>query len=250
MTGGLHIVGVGPGDPELVTMKAARIIGQADTVAYFAKRGAAGHARSIVARYLPVGVDELRLEYPFTTEIAVGDPAYRHGIDDFHDTVAAGLAKRLGAGRSVVLLCEGDPFFYGSSMHLFDRLRGRFAVEVVPGISAMSGAWSEARLPIAHGDDVLSVLPGTLDDEALRRRLASCDAAVVMKGGRNLPRGRGGLGAVRPSVPTGGRGLAGSEWGLGRRQDRAGDAGRRSSRCSRRGRRRPQEGPRCRRGQS
>ncbi len=188
MTGVLRIVGVGPGDPELLTVKAARLIGAATAIAYFAKRGAAGHARSIAACYMRSGVEEIRLDYPFTTEVAVSDPAYRRGIDDFHDTVASGLAARLASGGEMVLLCEGDPFFFGSSMHLFDRLRARFAVEVVPGISAMSGAWSQARLPIAHGDDVLSVLPATLDDEALRARLAASDAAVVMKVGRHLAR--------------------------------------------------------------
>jgi precorrin-2/cobalt-factor-2 C20-methyltransferase len=196
MTGILRIVGLGPGDPELVTVKAARLIGEAAAVVFFAKRGAAGHARTIAGRYLRPGVEEIRLEYPFTTEIAVEDPAYRQGIDDFHDAVAHRLAHRLAGGCAMVLLCEGDPFFYGSSMHLFDRLAPRFIVEVVPGISAMSGAWSQERLPIAHGDDVLSVLPGTLDDDALRDRLGASEASVVMKVGRNLPRIRAALAAV------------------------------------------------------
>jgi precorrin-2/cobalt-factor-2 C20-methyltransferase len=189
----LRIVGLGPGDPELVTVKAARVIGEASAIVFFAKRGAVGHARTIADRYLRAGVEEIRLEYPFTTEVGLDDPAYRRGIDDFHDTVAAGLAARLAGGEALVLLCEGDPFFYGSSMHLYDRLSGRFSVEVVPGISAMSGAWSQAGMPIAHGDDVLSVLPGTLDDDALHRRLSGCEAAVVMKVGRNLPRIRAAL---------------------------------------------------------
>ena len=196
MSGVLRIVGVGPGDPELVTVKAARLIAAASAIAYFARRGSMGHARSIAGRYMRSAVEELRLEYPFTTEVAVTDPAYRRGIDDFHDTVAAGFAARLSAGGEIVLLCEGDPFFFGSSMHLFDRLSKRFAVEVVPGISAMSGAWSQAALPIAHGDDVLSVLPGTLDEATLGARLAASDAAVVMKVGRHLPRIRAALGAA------------------------------------------------------
>lgn len=193
MSGGgtLEIVGLGPGDPELVTVKAARLLGRARTIAFFAKRGAAGHARSIAASYLAPDVAELRLEYPFTTEIPVEDPRYRAGIDDFHETAAAGLAERLGRGEDVVLLCEGDPFFYGSSMHLADRIAARgFAVRVVPGIPAMSGAWSEAGTPIAHGDDVTTVLPGTLGEDGLAARLAGTDAAVIMKLGRNLPRVR------------------------------------------------------------
>lgn len=191
--GTLTIVGMGPGDPELVTVRAARRIARATLVVHVGKRGASGHARRIASEYMPPGVDELRLDYPFTTEVAVDDPAYRLGIDRFHDEAASSLAGRLDGGDAVVLLCEGDPFLYGSSMHLFDRLRRRFPVEVVPGISAMSGAWSEAACPIAHGDDMLSVVPGTLDDAGLDAALGAAQAAVVMKLGRNLPRVRASL---------------------------------------------------------
>ena len=194
MTGTLRIVGVGPGDPELVTVKAARLLAAARVVAFFAaKRGGDGHARRIAASFLPGGVEDIRLEYPVTTEFTPHDPRYRALIDAFHDAAADALAARLAAGTDLVLLCEGDPFFYGSSMHLHDRLRSRFAVEVVPGITAMSGAWSGAGRPIAHGDDVLSVIPGTLPDERLRAVLRASEASVVMKLGRNLPRVRAAL---------------------------------------------------------
>lgn len=197
MTSALTIVGLGPGDPELVTVKAARLLGAARTIVFFAKRGAAGHARTIAAPYLAAGCEEIRLDYPFTTEIPVGDPAYRRGIDDFHDTAASGLAARLAGGDELLLLCEGDPFFYGSAMHLADRIaRHGHRVRVVPGVTAMSAAWSEAGVPIAHGDDVTTVLPATLPPDTLASRLRGTDAAVIMKLGRHLPQVRAALAAA------------------------------------------------------
>ncbi len=197
MNGRLLIVGLGPGDPELVTVKAARLLAASRVVVFFAaRRGGDGHARRIASSYLPDTVEEIRLEYPVTTELPPGDPRYRRLIDAFHDTASATLAAHLERGTDLVLLCEGDPFFYGSSMHLHDRLAARFAVEIVPGITAMSGAWSGAGRPIAHGDDVLSVIPGTLCDERLHAVLAASEASVVMKLGRNLPRVRAALAAT------------------------------------------------------
>ena len=188
MTGTLFTVGLGPGDPELMTLKAARIVAAVPVIAFFAKRGRTGHARGIVEGRLHPEVEELRLEYPFTTEVALDDPRYAADIGSFYEASAARLAARLDAGQDVALLCEGDPFFYGSSMYLFDRLRGAYRSEVVPGVSGMSGCWTQARAPITHGDDVLTVLPGTLDEDRLAERLAGCDAAVIMKVGRNLPK--------------------------------------------------------------
>ena len=129
-----------------------------------------------------------RLEYPFTTELPLQDPDYAIGMERFYEDCAARLAAHLSAGRDVALLCEGDPFFYGSSMYLFDRLSDRFPHCVVPGVTGMSGCWTAANTPISHGDDVLCVLPGTLHEERLTERLRCCDAAVIMKVGRNLPK--------------------------------------------------------------
>jgi precorrin-2/cobalt-factor-2 C20-methyltransferase len=186
MSGRLHIVGVGPGDPELVTLKAARVLGSADAVAYFAKGGRRGHARTIADSHLASGVEELRFDYPFTTEVALSDPRYLADMGGFYEACAARLSERLAQGGEVALVCEGDPFFYGSAMYLYDRLAVRHAVEVIPGITGMSGCWARAGQPMTHGDDVLSVLPGTLDEDALAERLAGCDAAVIMKVGSNL----------------------------------------------------------------
>ncbi|UPG71220.1 precorrin-2 C(20)-methyltransferase [Roseomonas gilardii subsp. gilardii] len=195
-SGTLYTLGLGPGDPELLTLKAARILREVPVFAHFAKRGRDGNARTIAAPHLPPGAEELRFEYPYTTEIPVGDPRYAAGIAGFYEDCAAVLAARLRAGQDVALLCEGDPFFYGSSMYLFDRLRDGFRQEVVPGITAMSGCWTRTRTPIVHGDDILTVLPGTLDGERMAERLRGTDAAVIMKVGRNLPKIRVALAAA------------------------------------------------------
>jgi precorrin-2/cobalt-factor-2 C20-methyltransferase len=183
-------VGVGPGDPELLTLKAARALGQADVVAFFAKAGNASHARAIAASYLRAGITELPLCYPVTTELPKCSAAYRDAIRDFYDAAAAKIATHLERGSTVVVLCEGDPLFYGSYMHLHARLAARFATEIVAGVSGMSGCWSAAGMPMAQGDDVFSVLPATLPEHELARRLADADAAAIIKLGRHLPKVR------------------------------------------------------------
>jgi precorrin-2/cobalt-factor-2 C20-methyltransferase len=188
MTGTLYSVGVGPGDPELVTLKAARILAAAPAFAFFAKRGRPGHARCIAAAHLQPGAEELRFDYPFTTEIPLADPRYASGMTEFYEAAADVVASRLDAGVSVAILCEGDPFFYGSAMYLFDRLSPRYPHEVVPGVTGMAGSWARAGLPMTHGDDVLTILPGTLDAATLAARLTQTDAAVIMKVGRHLPK--------------------------------------------------------------
>jgi precorrin-2/cobalt-factor-2 C20-methyltransferase len=183
-------VGVGPGDPELVTLKAVRTLRDADVVAHFAKAGNTSHARAIAACHLRPDVTELPLYYPVTTEIPKEAPAYCDKIATFYDICAARVAAHLDAQRSVAVICEGDPLFYGSYMHLHVRLAARYRTEVVAGVTGMSGCWSAAGAPMVQGDDVLTVLPGTLAEEELARRLADADAAVVMKLGRNLPKVR------------------------------------------------------------
>jgi precorrin-2/cobalt-factor-2 C20-methyltransferase len=181
-------VGVGPGDPELLTLKAMRALGEADVIAHFAKAGWPSHSRAIVAQHLRDGVIELPLCYPVTTELPSCSTGYRDIIAAFYDKAAATIATHLDAGRVVAVICEGDPLFYGSYMHLHARLAPRFATEIVAGVTGMSGCWSAAAMPIAQGDDVFTVLPATLPEAELTRRLADADAAVVMKVGRHLPK--------------------------------------------------------------
>ncbi|WP_274629093.1 precorrin-2 C(20)-methyltransferase [Arvimicrobium flavum] len=181
-------VGTGPGDPELLTLKAMRALAEADVVAHFAKRSSIGNARAIVDSHMRPGVVELPLHYPVTVEIDKDHDDYKAQILDFYERSAALVAGHLAEGRTVAVLSEGDPFFYGSYMHLHVRLAHSFPTEVIPGVTAMSGCWSSTGQPIVQGDDVLSVLPGTLGEQELARRLADTDAAVIMKVGRNLPK--------------------------------------------------------------
>ena len=183
-------VGVGPGDPELLTLKAMRALGEADVIAHFAKAGNPSHSRATVAVHLRADVAELPLHYPVTIELPKCSAGYRDAIRDFYDGAAEKIAAHLNAGCVVAVICEGDPLFYGSYMHLHARLTPRFTAEIVAGITGMSGCWSAAGMPIAQGDDVFTVLPATLPEAELTRRLADADAAVVMKVGRHLSKVR------------------------------------------------------------
>ena len=196
MTGRLYGVGVGPGDPELLTLKAARIIESAGVVAHFAKAGRSSNARSVVAHRLRPDVIELPLLYPVTIEIEKDQAAYREAIAAFFDGSAATVAAHLDAGRDVAVLSEGDPFFYGSYLHLHARLAQRYPTEVIAGVTGMSGCWSAVGQPLVRGDEVLSILPATLPEVELARRLGECDGAVLMKLGRNLAKARRALAAA------------------------------------------------------
>jgi precorrin-2/cobalt-factor-2 C20-methyltransferase len=179
-------VGLGPGDPELLTVKAVRLIAESPVVAYFAKAGRRGHARTIADRWIPKTCEELPLFYPVTTEIPFDHPDYVAALSAFYEEAAGKLAARLERGLDVALLAEGDPLFYGSFMHVFTRLRARFDTVIVPGVTGMAGCSAAAGAAMTWGDDALSVLPGTLPFAELVKRLKACDAAVVMKLGHNL----------------------------------------------------------------
>ncbi len=187
--GTLYGIGVGPGDVRYLTLRAAGLVRAVDVVAFFAKKGAQGNARRIVSPLL-VGQAEQRLEYPVTDEMPADSAEYHRQIGDFYRESADLLAGLLRHGKSVGLLAEGDPFFYGSFMHMWRRLAADFPVEVVPGVTGMSGCWTRAKTPITWGDDMLAVLPGTLSESALVERLRLTDAAVIMKVGRNLAKVR------------------------------------------------------------
>jgi precorrin-2/cobalt-factor-2 C20-methyltransferase len=194
-TGRLIGVGVGPGDPELITLKAIRALAEADVVAHFAKAGNVSHARTIAAPHLRPEVAELPLAYPVTTELPKCSTEYRDALREFYDRAAAAIAAHIEAGRVVAVISEGDPLFYGSYMHVHTRLAQRFPSEIVAGVTGMSGCWSAAGTPIAQGDDVFAVLPATLPEDELVHRLAGSDAAVVMKVGRHLAKVRRALAA-------------------------------------------------------
>ncbi|SDT78547.1 precorrin-2 C(20)-methyltransferase [Actinoplanes derwentensis] len=184
--GRLFGVGLGPGDPELVTVKAARLIGAADVIAYHAARHGRSNARAIAAGYLREGQIEEALIYPVTTGTTDHPGGYQGAIDEFYAESAARLAAHLDAGRDVVVLAEGDPFFYGSYMHMHKRLAGRYEATVVPGVTSVSAASAVIGRPLMERDEVLTVLPGTLDPQDLAARLAGTDSAAVMKLGRTF----------------------------------------------------------------
>ncbi|GAA1084439.1 precorrin-2 C(20)-methyltransferase [Tsukamurella spumae] len=196
MTGILYGLGVGPGDPELLTVKAARIIGEADVVAYHSARHGRSNARASAEPYLREGQTEIRLVYPVTTENTDHPGGYRGALDDFYAAAAEQLAEHLAAGRTVALLAEGDPMFYSSYMHMHKRLRDRFECLIVPGVTSVSAAAAATGVPLVEADEVLTVLPGTLPEPELRRRLADTDAAAIMKLGRTFPTVDGALHAA------------------------------------------------------
>jgi precorrin-2/cobalt-factor-2 C20-methyltransferase len=184
--GTLYGIGVGPGDVRYLTLRAAVLVRDVDVVAFFAKKGLQGNARGIVDPLMGQHRHELRLEYPVTDEIPPEDPSYQRQISAFYEESVETLSALLRQDKSIGLLAEGDPFFYGSFMHIWRRLDAAFPIEVVPGVTGMSGCWTRANAPITWGDDILSVLPGTLGEAQLTRRLADTDAAVIMKVGKNL----------------------------------------------------------------
>lgn len=181
--GTLYGVGVGPGDPELLTLKAVRLIQSAPVVAYPAAESRSSIARAIVAAYLTPAQIEIALRFPLSDSAA---PAQR-----FYDETAADLSAHLAAGRDVVVLCEGDPLFYGTYMYLHTRIAPHFRCEVVPGVSSLTAAAAALGTPLSYRNDVLTVLPAGLPIEVLRERLENADAAVIIKLGRYFTKVRG-----------------------------------------------------------
>ncbi|MEL6282812.1 MAG: precorrin-2 C(20)-methyltransferase [Pseudomonadota bacterium] len=180
MTGTLHGVGLGPGDPELMTLRAHRLISAAQVIAYPAPDSGESFARSIAAAVIPTDAEEIPIVIPMRIE--------RFPAQDVYDAAAKSLAARLSAGVDVVVLCEGDPFFYGSFMYLFERLARDFAVEVTPGVTSLTACAAAIQRPLCARNEPLSILPGPLPDAELRARLSEGAAAAIMKVGRHLPR--------------------------------------------------------------
>jgi len=180
--GTLYGLGVGPGDPELVTLKALRILRACPVIAYLAANESESFARSIVAEHLPGGQTELAIRIDMGAPASEGQAIYDRAAED--------LAEHLAAGRDVAMPCEGDPFFYGSFQYLFTRLAGRFPVRVVPGVSSLTATAAAVPVPLTSRNDVLTVLPAPLDAAVLKERLAATDAAAVMKLGRHFDKVR------------------------------------------------------------
>lgn len=180
MSGTLYGIGLGPGDAELMTLKAARLIRSAQVVAYPALAGGESFARSIAAEFITGGAREIVIDVPMVVERGPAQAAY--------DKAAEEVAGVLEADEDVVVLCEGDPFFYGSFMYLYARLSGQFTVEVVPGVTSMTASAGALGLPLAARNDVLSVIPGPLETDKIRAQIVVADSVVIMKVGRHLAR--------------------------------------------------------------
>ena len=182
MSATVYGIGVGPGDPELITVKALRRLRAAPVVAYPAPEQGASFARGIVARWLSPAQIELAIRVPMASA--------RFPAEAVYDSAADAIAGHVGAGRDVAMLCQGDPFFYGSFMYLFARLAERVPVEIVPGVSSLTACAAAAHWPLAARDDALMVLPASLGDDELARRLAAADSIALIKLGRHFARVR------------------------------------------------------------
>lgn len=203
MSGRLFGVGVGPGDPELITIKARDAIQASDVIAYPGAQHGRSVARRTAAPYLRESHIEVALRYPVTTEETEHPGGYEAALSEFYDDAAAQLAEHLDGGRDVAVLCAGDPFLYGSYMYLHERLAPRYPTTVIPGVTSFSAAAASAGTPLVRRDDVLTVIPGTLPPEELEEWLRRTDAGVVLKLGRTFERVRGA--AARAGVA--GRGI-------------------------------------------
>ena len=182
MSGTLYGIGLGPGDPELVTLKAMRLMRAAAVVAYPVPDGGTSLARQIAAPYLSETQTELEIPVPMRTERGPAQEAY--------DEAAKAIALHLDGGQDVALLCEGDPFFYGSFMYLFERLSPRYRTEIVPGVSSIMAAGAALGRPLAARNDRFTVIPAPLEDAVIEATLKRCDAAVILKIGRHFSRVR------------------------------------------------------------
>ena len=178
MSGKLIGIGLGPGDPELMTVKAARLIGSAMVVAFPTLAGAESFARKIASGYISSGAKEIVIDVPMSTERAPAQAAY--------DLGAAVISAELNVGADVVYLCEGDPFFYGSFMYLHARLSASHDVEVIPGVTSIAACAARAGMPLAARNERLTVLPGPLPPDELRSRIQGAESVAIMKVGRHL----------------------------------------------------------------
>jgi len=183
-------LGVGPGDPELITVKALRLLSAAPVVAYLVAKGKKGHAFSIVEAHLRPQQVLLPLIFPVTTEALPPPLCYEREIASFYDDAAALLSRHLDAGRDVAVICEGDPFFYGSFMYLYDRLAERYATEVVPGVNSVVASAAALGAPLAYRNQSLVVLSALMPEAELAARLSAADAAAIMKLGAHFAKVR------------------------------------------------------------
>ena len=176
-------VGVGPGDPELITLKAHRLIKHADVVAYLVNQQGRSQARAIAAQSLEnskPGQQELPIEVLMCRD--------RSAINRCYDQAADKIIQRLVDQQSVVFLCEGDPLFFGSFAYLMIRVSGQFRCEVVPGISSVDAASAALKKPLTLLQENLAVISGRSGDQQIIGALHTMDSLVILKAGQERPR--------------------------------------------------------------
>ena len=178
MNGVLYGVGVGPGDPELITLKSLRLIKSTEVIAYPKLKGSKSFARNIIEEFIDLPKVEIAIEIPMTVNRLPAQRAY--------NAAAQEISTHLNMGKNVVFLCEGDPFFYGSFMYLHSRLYKKYLVEIIPGVTSMTACAAMAKKPLAARNEVLTVLPGPLSKKELERRLADNNSSAIMKVGRHI----------------------------------------------------------------
>jgi precorrin-2/cobalt-factor-2 C20-methyltransferase len=182
MSGTLYGVGVGPGDPELMTVKAWRLIATAKTIAYLAANGGESTARAIAAPFIDPSTDEIAIDMPMRVE--------REPAQEAYNRAALQITQRLAAGQDVVFLCEGDPFFYGSFIYVFERLKSAFPIRIIPGVTSFTASAASIGQPLCQREEVMKIIPATLDEAHLTQELQNTEAAAIIKVGRHFAKVR------------------------------------------------------------
>lgn len=180
MSGIFYGVGVGPGDPELLTLKAVKVIQNADVIiAPKTEKKEDSTALSIARPYLKENVEILKLVFPMVNDVDVLTEAWENN--------KTAILAELQAGKKVVFLTLGDPMFYSTYMYIYRLLKDSgHGIETVPGVPAFCAIGSQLGQPLAEGTDVLSIIPATMEDEEMDKILSLSDNVVLMKVYKNF----------------------------------------------------------------
>ncbi len=184
--GKIYGIGLGPGDPELITLKSANLIKSSEHILFFKKKNSESRAFNIVKNIIRDDAFKIGLEFPVTTEIDSSNKAYKDIMQSFYEQCVIKIDNILKKSFDICLLCEGDPFFYGSFIHIFQRLKKSYDIEIIPGVTGISGAWSSSKFPIVSGNEIMTILMGTLEEEKLKLQIKKSDVLVIMKIGKNF----------------------------------------------------------------
>ncbi len=180
VSGTLYGIGLGPGNSELITVKAWRLLSTVEVIAYPKPPGGDSFARKTAAPFIPEDTEEIALTIPMARDRGPAQTAY--------DEAAKTIAAQLQNGKHVAFICNGDPFLYSTFMYLHERLKERFEIEIIPGVTSLTAAAAATRRPLAARNEIFKVLPAPLDDEILKREITSADSIIINKVGRHFGR--------------------------------------------------------------